>query len=133
MTGWFDLPDWDRWFDWPEAPEHHIRVEEELKDGELVVRAEMPGIDPDKDVHIEVADGVLTIKAERKMESKEEKPGHFRSEFRYGSFVRRLVLPDSVALDDIKAAYTDGILEVRLPMPPAPATPEVRKIAVTKT
>ena len=63
---------------------HLIRLEDEIEDGHYVVRAELPGIDPAKDVDITVRDGQLTIKAERS-EKKETKG---RSEFSYGSFVR---------------------------------------------
>jgi HSP20 family molecular chaperone IbpA len=64
--------------------EHVIRVEKSTEEGAYVVRAELPGIDPGKDVEITVQDGVLTVHAER---SKEERAKH-RSEFRYGSFTR---------------------------------------------
>ena len=64
-----------------------LRVEEALHDDEVVVRAEMPGIDPDKDVDITVSDHVLRIRAERREESKSEEKGTYRSEFRYGELL----------------------------------------------
>ena len=60
-----------------------MRVEDEMKDGNYEVRAEIPGVDPWEDVDITVRDGVLTIKAERT----EKKESNGRSEFSYGSFI----------------------------------------------
>ena len=85
-----------------------MRLEDELKEGRYIVRAEMPGIDPAKDVDITVRDGQLTIKAERS----EKKDFDGRSEFSYGSFVRTVSLPAGADEDDIKATYDQGILTV---------------------
>src|SRR3954453_18249451 len=63
-----------------------IRVEEMVDGNTLVVRAELPGVDPEKDVDVTVADGVLTIKGERQEKSEHKDKGSYRSEFRYGSF-----------------------------------------------
>jgi HSP20 family protein len=90
-----------------------MRLEDEMEDGHYVVRAEIPGIDPAKDVDITVRDGQLTIKAERT--EKEEAKG--RTEFRYGSFVRSLTLPTGADEDDIKATYDKGILTVSVAVP----------------
>lgn len=95
-----------------------MRVEE-FRDGEdLVVRAELPGVDPDADVEITLDAGMLTIAAERREESsegEEGKPG-YRSEFRYGTFLRSLRLPEGAREEDITATYADGILTVRVPV-----------------
>lgn len=120
-------------FDWFESPfgifrsgtEHTIRVEDYVENGDYVIRAELPGIDPDKDVEITVANGVLRIHAERREEKKEA----HRSEFHYGSFTRSFTLPSDVNEDDIKATYDKGILTVRLPMP-KPEKAEVKRITV---
>jgi len=93
-----------------------IRVEEFVDDNELVVRAEMPGIDPDKDVEITVSDHMLRLRAERREETKSEEKGSYRSEFRYGSFSRTISLPPGASDQDVAATYTDGILEVRIPL-----------------
>jgi len=86
-----------------------MRLEDEVtKDGRYEVRAEIPGVDPAKDVHITVRDGRLTIKAERT--EKSESSG--RSEFNYGSFVRVVSLPPGANEDDIAASYDKGILTV---------------------
>lgn len=94
-----------------------IRVEEYVEDGKLVVHAELPGVDPDKDVEVTVHDGLLDIQAERR----EEEKGKGHSEFRYGTFRRVLTLPVGVAEKDITATYRDGILEVRVPVGKAEA------------
>lgn len=92
---------------------HLIRLEDELEHGHYVVRAELPGIDPAKDVDITVRDGQLTIKAERS----EKKESEGRSEFSYGSFVRSVTLPPGADEDDIKATYDKGILTVSVAVP----------------
>jgi len=112
---------------------HLIRVEEFAEDGELVVRAELPGIDPDKDVEVTVDEGVLTISAERTEEEKEERRDFHRRELRYGSFARRIVLPEGVDEDAVRAEYRNGILEVRAPMPQArEETAEKRRIPISR-
>ncbi len=92
---WFNAPDFGRWFDVRPllGRFERMRLEQELKDDTLVVRAEIPGIDPEKDVEITLDEGVLRIKAERRSETKEEKEGSFFSEFRYGSFERAVRVP----------------------------------------
>jgi HSP20 family protein len=119
---------------WPDIPElfegfpswarlrptfggHIIRVEDEMKEGNYELRAEIPGVDPAKDVDITVRDGVLTIKAERT----EKKESSGRSEFSYGSFVRSVTLPASADEDAIKASYDKGILTVTVPLTQAEA------------
>ncbi len=103
--GWLDL-----------MTETTIRVEEFQEDGQMVVRAEVPGADPDKDIEITKSDSTLRISVQRHKEEKTESRRHYRSEFQYGSFVRTVTLPAGTAEQDIKAEYKDGILEVRIPM-----------------
>ena len=130
--------DWPGLFRWPEmwlprmfSEEDYLRVEEFTDGTSAVVRVEMPGIDPDKDVEITLDEGVLRIKAERRSETKEEKEGTFRSEFRYGSFERVVRVPKETLMDDVKASYKDGILEVRCPYKvPTEAAP--MKVEVTR-
>jgi HSP20 family protein len=102
-----------------------MRLEDEIEDGHYVVRAELPGLDPAKDVDITVHDGVLTIKAERS----EKKESKGRSEFAYGSFVRSVALPADANEDDIKATYDKGILTVSVAVPEQ-AAPAGKHIAV---
>ncbi len=104
-----------------------IRLEDEIADGHYVVRAEIPGIDPAKDVDITVRDGRLTIKAERS----EKTESHGRSEFSYGSFARSVTLPEGADEDDITASYDKGILTVSVPV--SQATPAEKHIAVQAT
>jgi HSP20 family protein len=93
-----------------------VRMEEYQDGGHLVVRVELPGIDPERDVSITVSKGVLRIYGERKESSRSATAQGVRSEFRYGSFERRLVLPPGAGEDEIAATYKDGILEVRVPV-----------------
>lgn len=138
--------DWlSRWFeDWPSSrwlPEmwrgrllegfDPMRVEEFQDDDTLVVKVEMPGLDPDKDVDIDVTEQTLRIRAERREESKvEAKKGQYHSEFRYGSFSRTVPLPPGATDQDVEATYKDGILEVRIPIDHRKA--EARKIPVQR-
>ena len=119
--------DWPPWFggrrlmDWPDlwgemTGELDMKVEEYTDDGQLVVRAEMPGIDPDEDVEITVTDHTLHLRAERRSETETENKQGYRSEFRYGSFARSVRLPVGATEDDVQATCTDGILEVRVPI-----------------
>ena len=85
-----------------------MRIEEGIHDGRYMVRAEMPGINPQKQAEVTAAKGILTIQAERP--EAEDGTGH--SEFRYGSFRRRVSLPESADEADIQASYDNGIIEI---------------------
>ena len=102
-------------WDWP--GEDLIRVDEYREGDTEVIRAELPGIDPEKDVELTVGDGMLRINAERRSEQKTEEKGYVRHELRYGSMSRTLPLPEGVSESDISATYKDGILEVRIKVP----------------
>lgn len=93
-----------------------MKVEEFTEDGTLVIRAEMPGIDPDKDVDLEVSDGRLSIRAERRTEEETKGREYYRREMQYGAFGRSLPLPAGASEEDVKATYKDGILEIRVPI-----------------
>lgn len=129
---------WPTWFRrpvmlLPETMEDTLRVDEYREDGTEVIRAEMAGIDPEKDVEITVANGVLHIEAHRQEEEKKEGKDFYRRELRYGSFSRDLALPEGATEADVKATYKDGILEVRVPVPePKAAGTETKKIPITK-
>lgn len=92
------------------AARHMIRVEDFLDGEDYVLRAELPGIDPERDVDITVVEGTLTVQAERREENKDVG----RSEFHYGSFRRTVALPAGADEGDVRATYKDGILEVRV-------------------
>ncbi len=114
---------------WREAGDF-IRVEEFREDGTLVIRADLPGIDPEKDAEVTVADGMLRIAAERRAGEEREEGGYLRQEVRYGPLSRSLPLPAGVTEAGITAAYRDGVLEIRIP---APGREEVRKVAVSRS
>jgi HSP20 family protein len=112
----FEFPDlWRRFFE-PDFTGAWMRVEEFVDGQTLVVRAELPGLDPDKDVELTIADGVLHIRAERQERSEHKGQEGYRSEFRYGSLERDIPLPSGTKDDDVKASYENGILEVRVPI-----------------
>lgn len=139
---------WSDWFDhWPEVfarrwpdsfsnmpfgmnPGEMLRIEHLTEeDGTIVVRAELPGIDPEQDVTISIDDGLMTISGERREQSRTEDKHGYRSEFRYGSFSRSVRLPVGACTDDVVATYRDGILQVRVPVESKAAT--VRHVPVT--
>ena len=82
---------------------------------DLVIRAEIPGVDPERDIDITVQDRTLSIRGERKQERRTEDDRFFRTETFYGSFLRTVPLPTEVKPDDIQATYRDGILEIVIP------------------
>jgi len=135
-TEWagFTLPSW-KWLDemFRDADGRQMIKIEEFTEGDcLVVRAELPGIDPDNDVDIEVVEGTLMLVA-RKTETEEKEGRHFhRSELRYGEFVRNLPIPKGVDETMIVASYADGVLEVRIPMPTGDVPSATHRVPVTK-
>jgi HSP20 family protein len=84
------------------------------KADEIVVKAEVPGIDK-KNIKISVSDNVLSIKGEMKKEEEVKEEDYYYSERSYGSFSRSLTLPAKVVESKISAEFKDGILEVHLP------------------
>jgi HSP20 family protein len=101
---------------WSMFGDGRLRVDEYLDGDTLVIRAELPGIDPEKDVEITIGDGLLHIHAERRQEEKLEDKDMYRSELRYGVFTRILPLPAGVGEQDVDASYKAGILEIRVPV-----------------
>jgi HSP20 family protein len=107
-------------FDWLESPLGLIRpitgnflpVEDYVRDDRYVLRAELPGVDPAKNLDVTVSDGVLSIKAERR----DETEGAHRSEFRYDAFTRSVSLPVGADEEHAQAGYGNGILEVTVPL-----------------
>lgn len=136
LTKWFDsrrspMELIERLFD-GDSGAGGIRVEEVVDGNTLVVRAELPGIDPEKDAEITVADGSLTIRAERQEKTEHKGKESYRSEFRYGSFFRRVPLPDGVKDTDVTASYKDGVLEVRAPIPEKGTAPSPSRVPITR-
>lgn len=101
---------------WPFMPmgdRHPVRIEEYRDDDDnYVLRAELPGMDPEKDIDISLVGNELSIVAERTVEKRDKT----RSEFSYGSFARVIQLPAGAMLDKISARYEAGILEVTVPL-----------------
>ncbi len=91
-----------------------IDVEEE--ETAIRVRAEIPGID-EKDLNVTLEDHLLTISGEKKEEKKEEdkKRNYVLSERRFGSFCRKIAVPEGIKVDEIKAEYKNGVLNIELP------------------
>jgi HSP20 family protein len=94
------------------------------------VAAELPGLDP-KDVEITLSDGLLTLKGEKKSESRSDKDNLHVTERHYGSFLRQVRLPDSIDENKVAAAFDKGVLTVRLPKKPGAARGP-KKIAIGK-
>lgn len=102
-------------------------IDVERDNGNLVVRADVPGIDPEQ-VKVQVEDDILTVFGEHE-ERKEQKDRHYlRRERRYGSFRRSMALPPGVDAEKITAKTHDGVVEVTIPLPKEP-----KKQAVTIT
>lgn len=110
-----------------------IRSDEFVEDGTLVVRVEIAGIDPEKDVEISLDGDVLHISAERRQEEETKERDYTRRELRYGSFRRDLLVPTGTTEGDVKASYKDGILEVRVPTEVETPSVPAAKIPVAKS
>jgi HSP20 family molecular chaperone IbpA len=102
-----------------------------VKDGDdAIVRVELPGVDVDEDVNVEVDRGRLVIHGEHRNQRSEEKEGRTLREIRYGSFRRSFQLPGHVTGDAITATYDTGVLTVRVAG--AYADNQAQRIAITK-
>lgn len=89
---------------------------EVVRDGEdAVVRVELPGLDLERDVTVEVERGALVVRGERRDERSDERDGRVLREVRYGSFRRSFGLPKHVAADQVSAGYDAGVLSIRVP------------------
>lgn len=138
------MPDFDRFFDeasWPGFRWPSLRTREIAdtaawspgidvfeKDNRLVTKIDLPGMKKE-DVKVEVTDGYLAISGERKREKQEEKEEFYRCEREYGSFYRAVPLPEGVKIEDVKAMFAEGVLEVSVPLP-AKAEAKVRKVEI---
>lgn len=103
------------------------------KDGEMVVRLELPGIDPEKDVKVTIEDGDLVIRGERKRTEEIKEEDYYRMETSYGSFERWIPLPEGVKEEDIRAEYHDGLLEIHVPAQELAPSKKVKAIPVKTT
>jgi HSP20 family protein len=107
-----------------------MHVEEYVEADHCVIRLEMPGLDPDKDIDVEIGSGTVHVTARREERTTDDRPGSYRSEFRYGSFERYVPLPEGATDKDVAATYKDGILEVRLPLAPVAQEPATTRVEV---
>ena len=90
------------------------RVDVIDREDEIVVRAEVPGVDK-KDLDVSLTDNAVTIKGSTRHEEKEEKGDYYRSEISRGSFSRMVALPGEVDGEKAKASFKDGVLEIAIP------------------
>jgi HSP20 family protein len=110
-----DLADWleSPWTGPPPFLTGHVfRLEETIRDNRFMIRAELPGLDPENDIEVTVDGRILTIRAERRQQD----DGPHRSEFRYGSLTRTVSLPSRVDAADVTARYEKGVLEITIPV-----------------
>ena len=94
--------------DWVPA----VDIKEE--DNRFVIHADIPGVDP-KDIEITMEDGILTLKGERRSETREERDGYRRVERVSGQFFRRFTLPDTADAEGVSAKGSNGVLEISIP------------------
>jgi HSP20 family protein len=109
------------------------RMDAFARDDDLVVKLELPGIDPEKDVTVEVREGMLVITGERRHEKEIKEEAYYRMEASYGTFERQFAIPEGVDESRISATYADGVLEVVVPkgaVKEAEKAVEARKIPV---
>ncbi|MCX8044578.1 MAG: Hsp20/alpha crystallin family protein [Desulfobacterota bacterium] len=119
LTRWFD--DIDRLFneDFFATPFERTwvpAVDVEEKDGAYIVKADLPGLKKE-DIHVELQDGILTLRGERNEKHEEKKGNYYRLERCHGSFERSFRIPEGVTEKDITAKYHDGVLELKIPVP----------------
>lgn len=91
-------------------------VEVSESNGKVSVQAELPGLSPE-DVRVEIGDNEIVIQGERRVEHEENRRGVRRSEREYGAFYRTIPLPEGAQVDQAKASFRNGLLEVTVPVP----------------
>jgi HSP20 family protein len=124
----FFRPRWREYDEFAWTPE--LEVFE--RDHGLIVRMDLPGLTKE-DVTIDVVEGALAISGERKHETKEERPGWYSSERTYGRFYRAIPLPEGVNAPEIKATFTNGVLEVTIPVAAKAIAPPSYKVPIEDT
>lgn len=82
----------------------------------LVITADLPGVEK-KDIHIDVKDGVLTLKGDRSSDNETKEDRFYRRERSYGTFERSFTLPADVDPDKITATYKEGVLKLEIQKP----------------
>ncbi|MBK0865421.1 Hsp20/alpha crystallin family protein [Saccharopolyspora sp. HNM0986] len=110
------------------AAQPFVPAADVVRDGsDVLIRLELPGVDVDQDVDVEVSGGVLTISGRRSETSEQDDSGVLVREIRSGSFQRRFNLPDGVTGERVEADYDRGVLQVRVreAVPQAPSPTKV--------
>ena len=114
----------DRFFNTEETDQSNVvtsqwtpRVDVKEEDKRFVILADIPGVDP-KDIEVSMDKGILTIRGERKSETKEQNGKLTRVERSYGAFYRRFALPDSADAEGVSATGKHGVLEISIPKKP---------------
>jgi HSP20 family protein len=92
-------------------------IDAHTEDGTLIVEVELPGVDIEKDVTIEVVDNVLTLEGKTEHDREYDREGFHVAERRYGTFHRQIPLPDGVDAERIEASFNAGVLTVHVPLP----------------
>ncbi|MDP4236192.1 MAG: Hsp20/alpha crystallin family protein [Bacteroidota bacterium] len=127
MRSFFD--DLSRDFDGSQTPSGYVpRVDISEDSANIYVHAELPGMSKE-DVKVTIAEGILTLRGEKKHEEKKEDKNYFRIERRYGEFVRQFTLPDNVKEDSVRANFTNGVLEITIPKS-EPEKPKEREVPI---
>ena len=106
------------------------RMDVFARDDDFVVKFELPGIDPEKDVNVRVREGMLVIAGERRHEKEVKEEAYYRMEASYGTFERQIAIPEGIDESRISATYADGVLEVIVP---EGAVPEMEEAVEART
>lgn len=128
--------DWESMFRFPrlfpEGRDFEFRpsLDATRTDGELLIKTELPGIDPAKDVEITLDEDFLMIKGEKTAEKEVKEEDRYVHERHYGKFMRRIPVPEGVSADKISASYKDGVLTVKIMLPEEKGKVEPHKIPV---
>jgi HSP20 family protein len=104
------------------------RIDVLERDNRLITRVDLPGTKKE-DVTVQVTDGHLELSGERRQEKEEKADDFYRTERQYGRFYRAVPLPEGVKLEDVKATFADGVLEVSVPLPAKPEA-TARKVEI---
>jgi HSP20 family protein len=115
---------------WPEAQAWSLPCDVITRGEDLVVRVDLPGIDPERDIEVTVTEGLLRISGQRRREQRNGGEQAHRVESWVGSFERAIRVPDSVDPAKITATYQAGVLEVLVPMAAAPGGRRIPVAAV---
>jgi HSP20 family protein len=91
------------------------QVEVMEREGNMIVRADLPGMNPD-DVQVEITDDAIILQGERRQEHEEQREGRYVSEVTYGTFYRAIPLPEGANAENARATFRDGVLEITVPV-----------------